>query len=108
MTGIILTQELNIGLKYLRLENNMSIGVKTMANYRKSKKKKCANCAHLLYTGVNEIYHCENSDANIHPLYRTMNIGESFGRCCDNCWEYLEPSPERIRLYPRLKEFKRR
>lgn len=80
--------------------------MKKMANYRKSKKKKCANCIHLKYTNVTEIYHCENDSANIHPLYRTMNIGESFGRCCNNCWEYSEPTKEMMKKYPRLKDFK--
>ena len=78
-----------------------------MAGFRRTKKKKCANCIHLKYTGINDVFHCENSKANLHPLFKTMNIGESFGMCCE-CWEYLEPSIEMIEKYPKLKNFKRR
>lgn len=65
-------------------------------------KKACINCANLKYTGINEIYRCEDDNANVHPLLRTMNDGEAFGRCCDNCWRYKQPTEGMIMNYPKL------
>ena len=67
-------------------------------------KKTCINCENLKYTGVNEIYRCEDNRADVHPLLRTMNDGEAFGRYCGNCWKYREPTSEMIKRYPKLND----
>lgn len=67
--------------------------------------QKCANCKHLSCMHIGEYYHCDNDDANIHPVYRVMHIDEAYTRSCDNGWEYQRPSDEMIEKHHTMEKF---
>ena len=67
--------------------------------------KACINCVHCSHTGVGEIFHCTNDNANRHPLYRMMTLGESMTFVCDNEWAYRRPTAFMLAISDRAREF---
>ena len=67
----------------------------------------CLNCVCLSYTGIASIFHCEHDKAGIHPMYRTMTLGEAMGNKCKNCWKYSKPTEEMHKMHPNVKAFDR-
>lgn len=68
---------------------------------------RCVNCAHLRYTGVPEIFRCSDPEANRHPMYRTMTVGEAMTYGCRNRWQYRAPSRIALKFAPNAIKFMR-
>lgn len=68
-------------------------------------KRRCCNCANLSYTGINEVFHCDNDAADRHPMYRTMEVGEAMTMGCKNCWEYSRPLDQLLKMAPIAEKF---